>query len=118
MTTETLEKRARSLRRRMVVLIFLLLAVSGFLFGIIYVKEIAKDIKKYETPPTIQPKNPTYSFLPSDATDIFPAGNGWYEFTYKGQRFLYHKETSFHGSGYECIVKIEQFPAQEELEEF
>lgn len=28
--------------------------------------------------------------LPKGATQIKEVGNGWYEFTYKNQRFLYH----------------------------
>ena len=45
-------------------------------------------------------------FLPNDAADIIEVGRGWQEFTYKGQRFLFHRSTGGE-RGYESIVRID-----------
>ncbi len=44
--------------------------------------------------------------LPASATDIVSVGNGWYEFTYKGQRFLYYRYYE-HQSAQSAIVRID-----------
>jgi hypothetical protein len=45
-------------------------------------------------------------FLPYGFTDLVDVGDGWQEFTYKNQRFLYHHASSGYWA-YECIVKID-----------
>ena len=45
-------------------------------------------------------------YMPEDATDIVEVGNGWQEFTYKGQRFLFYRESTGH-NGFSSIVKID-----------
>ena len=45
--------------------------------------------------------------LPAEATDLTDVGNGWYEFTYKNKRYLYHSSKAGYGAQ-ECIVQIEK----------
>jgi len=45
--------------------------------------------------------------LPADATNIVDVGRGWQEFTYKGQRFLYHQEVHGGNRAMESIVRID-----------
>lgn len=45
-------------------------------------------------------------WMPTEATDITDVGNGWQEFTYKGERFLFYRHSGIE-TGYACIVKLE-----------
>jgi len=46
------------------------------------------------------------SALPNGATNVVVVGDGWYEFTYKNQRFLYHRYKSLNHMS-ECLTVIE-----------
>jgi len=45
------------------------------------------------------------SLLPRGATNIVEVGEDWFEFTYKGQRFLYHK-SGIADNRTECLTVI------------
>ena len=54
-------------------------------------------------------------YLPEGATDINNIGKNWQEFTYKGQRFLYHRRG---GDGsYQCLVRIAAEKPEKRLDE-
>ena len=46
------------------------------------------------------------SALPDGATNVVVVGKGWYEFTYKNQRFLYHHYKNINDMS-ECLTVIE-----------
>jgi hypothetical protein len=53
-------------------------------------------------------KTTAYKILPIGADNVVEHGNGWVEFSFKGNRFLYH----YYNSGYygkkECVTQIEE----------
>jgi hypothetical protein len=69
----------------------------GLVLGIItFVESVKKDHKE---------KIVSGYYLPEGSTDVITMKGGWQEFTYKGQRFLFHQYAG-NNNGYECIVKI------------
>jgi len=52
-------------------------------------------------------------WMPTKASAVIDVGNGWQEFTYKNQRFLYHHK-AWGESGFESIVKIDMKIAVED----
>lgn len=76
-------------------------AISLAILAIVGIKGcIEKDNREY------QKKVDSGIYMPNDATDIVKVGNGWQEFTYKGQRFLFYRGDGIE-RGYQSIVKID-----------